>query len=80
MSKESYLSDNAPSDISHVMLGNEEKRLGVGWVVAARSLGVFFTLFPNPGHENPLDRELPPLRIIIVAVPKWADGTSVLAK
>jgi hypothetical protein len=82
MSKESYLSDNAPSDLSHVMffLATRETDSEWGGWLPHVPVGSFSYWFPNPGHENPLDRELPPLRVLIIAVPRWSDGTSVLAK
>ena len=82
MSKDSYLSDNAPHDLSHVMFFVPTRKTDSewgGWLPHV-PLGSFSYWFPNPGHENPLDRELPPLRILIIAVPRWSDGTSVLAK
>jgi len=80
MSKESYLSDNAPSDLSHVMFFVATRKTDSEWGawLPHVPLGAFSYWFPNPGHENPLERELPPLRILIVEVPRWSDGTPVL--
>jgi len=82
MSKESYLSDNAPSDLSHVMFFVATRKTDAewgGWLPNV-PLGSFSYWFPNPGQEDPLERELPPLRIVIVKVPSWSDGTSIFAK
>jgi hypothetical protein len=82
MSRESYLSDDAPSDLSHIMFflptRKDDSEWG-GWLPHV-PLGSFSYWFPNPGHENPMDRQLPSLRVLIIMVPRWSDGTSVLAK
>jgi hypothetical protein len=82
MSKEAYLSDNAPSDFSHLMFFLPTRKGDLewgGWLPHA-PLGSSSSWFPDPGHENPLDQELPPLRVLYIAVPRWSDGTSVFAK
>lgn len=82
MSKEAYLSDIPPSHFSHVMVflatrkGDPEWG---GWLPHV-PLGSASYWFPNPGHENPLEKELPPLRVLFIAVPRWSDGTSIFAK
>jgi hypothetical protein len=82
MSKESYLSDAGSHDFSHVMFflptrkGDSEWG---GWLPHV-PLGSSSYWFPNPPHETPLDQELPPLRVLYIAVPRWSDGTSVSAK
>lgn len=82
MSKQSYLSDNAPSDISHVMFFVASRKTDSEWgaFLPHVPVGSFSYWFPNPGHEDPLEQQLPPLRIVIVTVPRWSDGTSVLVK
>jgi hypothetical protein len=82
MSKESYLSDNPPSNFSHLMLFLATRKMDSewgGWLPHV-PLGSSSYWFPDPPNENPLAQELPPLRVLYVAVPSWSDATSVFAK
>ena len=81
MSKESYLSDPSRQLFAcDVFLADEEIGLGKAWVVAARAPWDYFILVLRPGREYAQAEELPPLRLMFIAVPKWSDGTSITAK
>jgi hypothetical protein len=82
MSKETYVTDGVPHNMSHVMFFVSTRKTDSewgGWLPHV-PLGSASFWFPNPGTESPLENELPPLRVLYVAVPRWSDGTSVLAK
>ncbi|HKW87663.1 MAG TPA: hypothetical protein VJN21_02800 [Candidatus Acidoferrales bacterium] len=82
MSKETYVTDSGSHNLSHLMFFVAARKTDSewgGWLPHV-PLGSSSFWFPDPGHENPLDRELPPIRVLYIAVPRWSDGTSVLAK
>ena len=82
MSKESYLSDIPPANISHVMFFLPTRKVDSEWggLLAYVPLGTTSFWFSDPGHEYPQAQELPPLRLMFIAVPNWSDGTSITAK
>lgn len=82
MSKETYINDSGHHNFSHVMFFVETKKTDSEWGAWLPDvpLGSASFWFPNPGTESPLEQELPPLRVLYIAVPRWSDGTSVLAK
>ena len=82
MSKESYLSDIPPASFSHVMFFLPTRKLDSEWggLLPHVPLGTTSFWFSDPGREYPQAEELPPLRLMFIAVPKWSDGTSITAK
>ncbi len=83
MSKEQYLSDSEPHNfVPHVMVFVPTRKTDSEWGawLPHVPLGSASYWFPNPGHDSPLEHELPPLRVLFIEVPKWSDGTSELAK
>lgn len=82
MSKEAYLSDSNPHYFSHLMFfvrTRETDSEWGGWLPHV-PLGSSSYWFPQPGLETPLDQEMPPMRVLYIAVPRWSDTTPVLAK
>jgi hypothetical protein len=82
MSKETYITDSGSHNFSHVMFFVATRKTDSEWGawLPHVPLGSCSFWFPNPGHEDPLEKELPPLRVLYIAVPRWSDRTSVLAK
>lgn len=82
MSKQAYLGDNPPSDMSHLMIFEATSKTNAEWGawLPHVPLGSSSYWFPDPPNEYPEAKQLPPLRVLYVAVPRWSDGTSVLAK
>jgi hypothetical protein len=80
MSKNAYL-NNQGGNLSHVMFFLPT-RSSSEWGANLPRVPIFSISywFPEPGQENPLDQQLPPLRFYVVAVPRWSDGTSVFEK
>ncbi|MHB8485184.1 MAG: hypothetical protein ACYDCM_05530 [Candidatus Acidiferrales bacterium] len=79
MSKKAYLT-NQGGNLSHVMFFLPTRKASdLGANLPHVPIASVSYWFPDP-EENPLDQELPPLRFFVVAVPRWSDGTSVLAK
>lgn len=82
MSKEAYLSDIHPSSFSHLMFFFPTRKLDSEWggLLPNVPLGTTSFWFSDPGHEYPQAQQLPPLRLMFIAVPKWSDGTSITVK
>lgn len=82
MSKGAYLSDVPPAAFSHLMFFEPTRKTDSNWGgwLPHVPLGSSSYWFPEPGHETPLDQELPAMRVLYIAVPRWSDGTSVIAK
>lgn len=80
MSKGSYLAGGG--NLCHVMPFVATRKTDPEWGawLPHVPLGSASFWFPNPGTETPLAQELPPMRALYIAVPRWSDGTSVLAK
>jgi hypothetical protein len=83
MSKKACLT-NSGGNLSHVMFFLPTRNpLNLGANLPEVPVGSASFWFPDPDPQpqgNPLDQGLPPLRVFIVAVPTWSDGTSVFAK
>lgn len=83
MSKNAYLTNNG-GNLSHVMFflpTTNPLKLGANLPGVPVSSTSFWFPSPDPAPDgNPLDHGLPPLRVFVVAVPRWSDGTSVFAK
>ena len=79
MSRQSYLGDIPPSSFSHVMFFLPTRKVDSEWggLLPHVPLGTTSFWFSDPGHEYPQAQELPPLRLMFIAVPRWSDGTSV---
>ncbi len=77
MSKEAYLSHLGGHNLCHVMFFLPAKSSAeLGANDPDSPISSTSVWFPEPGKpDNPLDRELPPLRVFVVAVPYWSDGT-----
>jgi hypothetical protein len=81
MSKESYLTDNG-TNLCHLMpfVGTRKTDSEWGAWLPHVPIGSASFWFPNPGQETPLEKELPAMRALYINVPRWSDGTSILAK
>lgn len=81
MSKHSWLDDNAPHDLAHVMFYLPTRRTNAAWGGGLPHVPLFsFSYwFPDPFHASPLEPTLPAARVLIVAVPYWSDGTPATA-
>ncbi len=83
MAKGSYLGDVPPTNFfSHLMffVGTRKGDPEWGGWLPHVPLGTSSYWFPQPGHETPLDQKLPAMRVFYILVPRWSDGTSILAK
>ena len=77
MSKDAYLSHLGDHIYCHVMFFSPVRKASE-WGANQPDSPVSSTSFwfPDPGKpDNPLNRDLPPLRVFVVAVPKWSNGT-----
>jgi hypothetical protein len=81
MSKQSYLTDNG-TNLCHLMPIVATRKTDSEWGawLPHVPIGSASYWFPNPGTESPLEKDLPPLRSLYITVPRWSDGTSILAK
>ena len=81
MSKKSHLSDIPPPNSSHVMFFLPTRKVDSEWggLLPHVPLGTTSFWFSDPGHEYPEAQQLPPLRLMFIAVPRWSDGTSITA-
>jgi hypothetical protein len=83
MSKKAYLTNHG-GNLSHVMFFLPTKNpLNLGANLTDSPISSRSFWFPDPDPEpqgNPQDQGLPPLRVFVVAVSTWSDGTSVYAK
>lgn len=79
MSKGAYVTDSTPHNSSHLMVFEATRATDSAWGAWLKDvpLGSCSWWFPNPGKENPSSEELPPLRVLYVAVPNWSDGSAV---
>ncbi len=77
MSKDAYLSHLGDHIYCHVMFFMPMKNSAeLGANQPNSPLSSTSVWFPDPGKpDNPLNKELPPLRVFVVAVPYWSDGT-----
>lgn len=77
MSKDAYLSHLGNHIYCHVMFfspAKNDSEWGANQPDSPVSSTSFW--FPDPDQpDSPLNRELPPLRVFVVAVPKWTDGS-----
>ena len=82
MSKDSYLSDDGSHNLCHVMPFVVTRGTDPEWGawLPHVPIGSASYWFPNPGTESPFEKDLPPLRSLYIAVPRWSDGTSIFAK
>lgn len=82
MSKDSYLADGGSHNLCHLMPFVATRKTDSEWGawLPHMPIGSASHWFPNPGTETPLEQELPPMRDLYITVPRWSDGTSVLAK
>jgi hypothetical protein len=75
MSKSAYLTDDPPHNLSHLMFFTTLSSGAVWGADLPKSpIASFSFWFPND-NNNSLARGLPPIRIFIVAVKRWSDGT-----
>ncbi|HVC18561.1 MAG TPA: hypothetical protein VNE16_00675 [Vicinamibacterales bacterium] len=75
MSKDAYLTDQGSHNISHLMFFVPDRKAadwGAGVLHSPISSSSYW--FASDA-SNPLDKTLPPLRVFVVAVPVWSDGT-----
>lgn len=77
MSKRSYLGDPPSGDLSHLMffVGTRQTSAAWGAFLPRVPLYSFSFWFAQPGVESPLESKLPGLRILVVPVPWWSDGS-----
>lgn len=75
MSKSAYLTDSPPHNVSHLMFFTTLADGALWGADLPKSpIASFSFWFPND-NNNPLAQGLPPLRIFIVVVKRWSDGT-----
>jgi hypothetical protein len=75
MSKSAYLTDDDHHNLSHLMFFTTLSSGAVWGADLPKSPVASFSFwFPND-NDNPLAHGLPPIRIFIVGVKRWSDGT-----
>jgi hypothetical protein len=75
MSKSAYLTDAPPHNLSHLMFFTTLSNGAVWGANLPRvPIASFSFWFPNDPN-NPLAQGLPPIRIFIVALKRWSDGS-----
>jgi hypothetical protein len=75
MSKFAYINDAKPHDISHLMFFTTLPNGAVWGADLPKSPIASFSFWFPDDNDNPLARGLPPIRIFIVSVKRWSDGT-----
>lgn len=80
MSKSAYLTDDGSHNTSHLMFFTNLPNGAVwGADLPTSPVASFSFWFPSD-NDNPLARGLPQVRIFIVGVKRWSDGTPQLVK
>lgn len=77
MSRQSYLTDAPPHNLAHVMMFTATRGASVQWGASLPHVPLLAASnwFPTATHTRRLELSLPPLDVLVIAVPDWSDGT-----
>jgi len=74
MSKSAYLTDDDHHNVAHVMFYNTLSDAQI-WGANLPKSPIASSSYWFPNDDNPQEHGLPPIRVFIVGVKRWSDGT-----
>jgi hypothetical protein len=74
MSKSAYLTDDDHHNVAHVMFYTKLSDAGI-WGANLPKSPIASSSYWFPNNDNPQEHGLPPIRVFIVGVKRWSDGT-----